>query len=99
MAGIEVARGEYMDNPAAEEKIHVEPIVVSFWRKFPDIKPPANQVCLVAAGPGRVVQHIALRWDEYKQEFMWVDSAEDSFGPFPTEEATHWMPFPNDPEV
>lgn len=69
------------------------------FHKFPAVKPLANQICLVAAGPGRVVQHVALRWDEYEQEFMWVDSVEDSFDPFPTEEATHWMPFPDDPEA
>lgn len=68
------------------------------WRKFPDEKPLPNQICLVAAGPGRVVQHVALRWDAYAQEFLWVEPAEDSFDPFPTEEATHWMPLPNAPD-
>ena len=36
----------------------------NYWRKFPADKPLADQICIVAAGPGRVAQHVALRWDE-----------------------------------
>ena len=72
---------------------------VAGWAKFPDIKPKNGQICIVAAGPGRVAQILPLRWDLSAQEFFWHEDA-DGFGldPFPTEVATHWMPWPSDPQ-
>jgi len=71
---------------------------MSQWRKFPDVKPDNGQLCIVAGGPDRVSQIIALRWDAYEEEFIW-HSDSDGLGidPFPTEIATHWMPWPDDP--
>lgn len=66
------------------------------WRKFPDEKPGPGQICIVAAGPSRVAQIIPLVWD--RDEFTWHEQAEGlGLDPFPTEVATHWMPWPDDP--
>ena len=40
----------------------IEPMVVT-WLPFPEIKPELGQVCIVAAGPDMVAQHVALIWD------------------------------------
>jgi hypothetical protein len=65
------------------------------WLPFPQIKPQPDQICIVAAGPGRVAQHLALRWDDCQAEFVWAQDI--GLAPFPTEEATHWMAWPDDP--
>lgn len=66
------------------------------WIDFKRQKPQANQMCIVAAGPCRHAQILAVIWHEYEKEFVWAN--EDlGLDPFPTEVATHWMPFPADP--
>lgn len=68
------------------------------WNKFPEVKPPIGQVCLVCAGsngPPRI-QYVALRWDG--EDFSWMDDEEESaFDDFPTDEAKLWAKFPDDP--
>ena len=70
------------------------------WNKFPEVKPKNRQTCIVAAGPTVVAQIIPVVWDEELQEFFWHDQA-DGFGldPYPTEVTTHWLPWPEDPNV
>ena len=70
----------------------------TMWRDFSQEKPAPGQVCIVAAGPDCHAQHLALIWDDCEQQFYWVDDAAFSqLDPFPTEMATHWMPWPKDP--
>lgn len=77
----------------------VEAVVMhSPWIDFSKQKPLDGQMCIVAAGAGRVAQHVALRWHAYTQEFIWSSAVEDlNIDPFPTECATHWMPWPDGP--
>ena len=66
------------------------------WNNINDITPELGQICLVVADG--IVQWMALTW--INDKFVWADGAEygeSSFDPFPTERATHWMPFPKFP--
>jgi len=67
------------------------------WTKFPDTKPQDQQVCLVAGGPDKHAQILAVRWCQSDEEFYWYDP-DLGLDPYPTEATTHWMPFPNDPK-
>lgn len=66
------------------------------WIACEDVMPKINQLCIVAAGPGSVAQIIPLMWNG--TDFVWHEQS-DSFevDPFPTEQATHWQPWPSDP--
>lgn len=69
------------------------------WKKLSEEKPKNGQICIVAAGPTRVAQIIPLVWIEEWREFIWHEQAEDlGLNPFPSEIATHWIPFPDDPK-
>ncbi len=68
------------------------------WYKFPDVKPSAGQLCIVAAGPGNCAQFVALLWNEFEEEFEWADDF-GCLNKFPTKDAKFWTPFPDDPEV
>jgi len=67
------------------------------WIDFNDHEPDINQICIVAAGSESEAQIIPLTWDG--KEFVWHEHAEPlNLDPFPTEEVTHWRPWPNDPD-
>lgn len=68
------------------------------WNKFSDVKPANGQMCIVAAGPDHHAQIIPMRWYAHDQEFYWHEQAQDlGVDPFPTELASYWMPWPDDP--
>lgn len=67
------------------------------WFEFPETKPKDQQICLVAAGPNKAAQVVAVRWCNYDEEFYWFDP-DLGLDPYPTEATTHWMPFPADPK-
>lgn len=65
------------------------------WKKLSEEKPRINQKCIVAATVGScsIAQHASLIW--VNNEFVWADDLD--FDPFPSELATHWIPWPLDP--
>jgi hypothetical protein len=67
------------------------------WINIKLQKPKTGQICIVAAGPDSVSQYLAMKWDG--SEFSWADDNETDLDPFPSETATHWMPWPDDPVV
>lgn len=67
------------------------------WRRFDKVKPEDQQICIVAAGPDKHTQILAVRWCQSDEEFYWYDP-DLGLDPYPTEATTHWMPFPYDPE-
>ena len=61
-------------------------------------KPKQGQMCMVVADG--VVQMLALVWNG--DSFEWADGwdgHESAFDPFPSEVATHWRPWPADPDL
>jgi hypothetical protein len=85
------------NNVASQEPSQDSPPTI--WQKFPDVKPDSGQMCIVAAGPDNQAQVVPVRWCAHDQEFYWHDQAQDlGLDPFPTEEANHWTPWPDDPK-
>ncbi|MFA5323356.1 MAG: DUF551 domain-containing protein [Smithella sp.] len=63
------------------------------WIDIKDERPKIGQTCIVVAMSQ--AQWMATKWDG--KEFIWADEfeyGESVLDPFPSEEVTHWMPFP-----
>jgi hypothetical protein len=66
------------------------------WISIEEKLPKIGTECIVSCGG--VTQWMCVIWDG--KEFVWADEyeyGESAFDPFPSEEATHWMPFPKGP--
>jgi hypothetical protein len=76
-----------------KELVRVRGLLRRQWISVEERLPEKGQACLVVAS-GKT-QYMAIKFDG--KEFVWADGydyGESAFDPFPSEQATDWMPLP-----